>query len=111
MKKVIVTSCSHSQGRPMVRVTTSHTTLTVNPVIATPQSTISTRSSGSSARHFRCRCDSWRRVAMARLPVLFHAAHELEDLDRVRAEVLGELVLDGLAHRLEAGLVDGRDDL
>src|SRR5258706_5266847 len=100
MKKVMVTSCSQSQGRPAVRVTMSHMTVTVKPVIATPQSTISTPSSGSRARHLRCRCDCW--TSERRAGCLFHVAHEVEDLHCVRAEIVGELVLDGLARRLEA---------
>src|SRR3954453_3896453 len=109
MKKVIVTSCSHSHGRPMERVTTSHVTVTVNPVIATPHSTISTRSSGSSARHFRWRCVAWTSDGMAE--PLLNAAHEPEDLYRVGPEIVGELILDRLAPRLEAALVDPADDL
>src|SRR5215213_7444629 len=108
MKKVMVTSCSHSHGRPSMRVTMSQVTVTVKPVIATPQSSISTRSSPSSARHFRWRC-SCRTRAMA--PPLLHIADEAEDLDGVRSEVLGELVLDRRADFLEARLVHGGDDL
>src|SRR3954470_14142725 len=102
MKKVIVTSCSQSHGRPMERVTTSHVTVTVKPVIATPHSSISTRSSGSSGRHFRWLCVAWTSEGMA--GPLLNAAHQPEDLDRVRPEIIGELVLDRLADRFEAGL-------
>src|SRR3954467_541871 len=106
MKNVIVTSCSHSHGRPAMRVTMSHTTVTVKPVMATPQSTISARSTRASARPLRWRCDcSTREIG------LLYVADEAQDLDRVRPELLGELVLDRLAHRLEARLVDAGDDL
>src|SRR5438874_1694490 len=108
MKKVMVTSCSHSQGRPSMRVTMSQVTVSVKPVMATPQSSIRTCSSGSSARHFSWRC-SCRTRAMA--PRLLHIAHEPEDLDRVRAELLRQLVLDRRADLLEARLVDLGDDL
>src|SRR3954471_1908986 len=104
MKKVIVTSCSQSQGQPMLRVTTSHTTLTVKPEMAMPHSTISTRSSGSSARHLRGRWVVWTSERMAAR--LLHVAHEVEDLHRVRAKVPRQLVLDRLADGFEAGLVD-----
>src|SRR4051812_26638112 len=108
MKKVIVTSCSHSQGLPRARVTMSHTTVIVKPAIAMPQNTMSARSIASSARHFRWRCSSETR-AMAR--PLLHAAHEPQHLDRVRAEILGDLVLHGCGDLLEARLFDLVDDL
>ena len=56
-KKPVVTSCSHSHGRPISRVTTSQNTESVKPAIDSPHRTISTPSSGSSAFHFRC---EWR---------------------------------------------------
>src|SRR3954464_13238750 len=110
MKKVMVTSCSQSQGRASMRVTTSQITVTVKPVIATPHSTISARSSGSSARHFRWRCVCRTSEAMAR-SCLLDVAHQAQDLDCVRAQLARQLVLDRLAHLLEARLVDGGDDL
>src|SRR5690348_10465850 len=106
MKKVMVTSCSHSHGRPRVRVTISHTTVTVNPVMAIPQRIIRMRSSGSSARHFRWRL-SWSTSAM----VLLDAAHQAEHLDRVRAEALGDRILHRRRDLLEARLVHLVDDL
>src|SRR4051812_21032643 len=109
MKKVMVTSCSHSHGWRSVRVTTSQMTVTVNPEMAMPHSTISASSSGSSARHFRWRWVCWTSEGMA--PALLDVAHHVQDLDGVGTEVLGELVLDGFAHGLEAGLVDRGDDL
>src|SRR4051812_10648248 len=109
MKKVMVTSCSHSHGWRSVRVTTTQMTVAVNPVMAMPHRTISASSSGSSARHFRWRLVCWTSEAMA--AALLDVAHHVQDLDRVGAEILGELVLDGLAHRLEARLVDRGDDL
>src|SRR5436189_2067241 len=110
MKNVMVTSCSHSHGRPSMRVTMSQVTVTLKPVIATPHRIISTRSSGSSTRHFRCRCDSCTRESTAR-PGLLDVAHQLQNLDRVRAQLLRQLVLDRLADLLEARLVDAGDDL
>src|SRR5881394_666371 len=103
MKKVMVTSCSHSHGRDSMRVTMSQVTVTVKPVIATPHSTISARSTTSSARHFRWRCDC-RTSEMG--GALLDVAHEPEDLDRVRPELLRQLVLDRRADLFEARLVD-----
>src|SRR5882672_12310706 len=108
MKKVIVTSCSHSHGRDSMRVTMSQVTVTVKPVIATPQSTISARSTKSNARHFRWRWDC-RTSEMA--GALLDAAHQAEDLDRVRPELVRQLVLDRCADFFETGLVDAGDDL
>src|SRR4026208_1364890 len=108
MKKVMVTSCSHSQGRDSMRVTMSQVTVTVKPVIAMPQSTISARSKTSSARHFRWRC-ACRTSEMAE--ALLDVAHQAQDLDRVGSELLRQLVLDRRADLLEAGLVDAGDDL
>src|SRR5436190_9173747 len=96
----------------MVRVTTSRKTDRVNPTMLTPHSTISVASSGSSAFHLRCR---WRCNTRARGSTvaarLLDLANELEDLDRVRAQLGRELVLDGLGGLHEAGLVDTLDDL
>src|SRR5260221_8946288 len=103
MKKVMVTSCSHSHGRESIRVTMSQVTVTVKPVIATPQSTISARSTTSSARHFRWRWDCRTSEMAGRL---LYVAHQAQDLDRVRPELLRQLVLDGLAYGLETRLVD-----
>src|SRR6185295_421401 len=111
MKKVIVTSCSHSQGRPSMRVTMSQITVTVNPVMATPLSTISARSRPSSARHFRWRWDCRTSERMTASPALLDVADQPQDLHRVRSQFLGELVLDRLAHLLESRLVDAGDDL
>src|ERR1044071_4008882 len=98
MKKVMVTSCSQSHGRDSVRVTMSQVTVTVKPVIAMPQSSISARSRTSSARHVRWRC-SCRTSEMA--GTLLDVAHQAQDLDRVRPELLRELVLDRRADLLE----------
>src|SRR5689334_9529158 len=103
MKKVMVTSCSHSSGRPSMRVAMSQTTVTVKPVIATPHRTIRTRSSGSRMRHLRWRCSSSTRAMVA---ALLGAAHQAEHLDGVRAEILRDLVLHRRRDLLEAGLVD-----
>ena len=53
MKNAEVTSCSHSLGLPMVRVTMSSTTQSEKPAIATPHSTISSSSMRSKACHLR----------------------------------------------------------
>src|SRR5690349_11296390 len=108
MKKVMVNSCSHSHGWPSMRVAMSHTTVTVKPVMATPQSTISTCSRASSARHLRRRCDC--RTSEMAAPLL-HAAYQPEDLDRVGAKILGDLVLHRRGDLLEVRLVYAVDDL
>src|SRR5262245_56918457 len=143
-KKPVVTCWSHSQGYPIVRVTTSHSTERVNPVIETPHRTMSTASAGSRAFHLRCRWRSstrtrwstinpprssarWMRrrrrstgTAAAvrcgsrpprRRERLLHLTNQLEDLHRVRAELLGELVLDRLGRLHEPRLVHAVDDL
>src|SRR5262245_34519211 len=118
-KNPVVTCCSHSHGAPISRVTTSRKTEPVKPMIDTPHSTINPASSGSSAFHLRWRW-SWRtsdrllmttRTWQERWPGSLHVAHEAEDLDGVRAELLGELVLDGGGGLGEARLVDSVDDL
>src|SRR5690349_12973296 len=111
MNSVEVTSCSHSHGRPMTRVTMSAHTESEKPKSATPQSTISARSSQSSARHFRWR---WRsstnlpELPTPRLlaPVLLDGPDQVLHLLGVGAELLGELVEVGIGDLLEAGLVD-----
>src|SRR6478672_3014582 len=57
MNSVDVTSCSHSQGWPMVRVTMSAVTDSEKPKHSTPHRIMSASSSQSSQRHFRWR---WR---------------------------------------------------
>ena len=49
---------------------------------------------------------SRHRPAFKRRNELLHLAHEFEQLDRMRAELLGDLVLDRLGVFHEAGLVD-----
>ena len=68
MKKVEVTSCSHSHGAPMVRVTMSQTTEVLKQINVAPHSIISTDSSQSSARHFsrRCFCSTSERSSAIR---------------------------------------------
>src|SRR5471030_831164 len=55
MKKVEVTSCSHSHGAPIVRVTMSQTTEVQKQIRVAPQPIINKASSQSSAGHL-----SWR---------------------------------------------------
>src|SRR4051812_6634588 len=104
----MVTSCSQSHGERSARVTMSQVTVTVKPVIATPQTIISARSMTSSARHFRWR---WASRTRAMAPPLLHGANQPEHLDGVRSEILGDLVLHRRGDALEAGLVDLVDDL
>src|SRR6266704_148601 len=65
-KNAVVACCRHSQGWPMVRVTTSRKTHRVKPPMHTPHRTINPASSGSSRFHFRWR---WRWRISARLAV------------------------------------------
>src|SRR4051794_39190696 len=117
-KKPVVTCCSHSHGACSSRVTTSRNTEPVKPMIDTPHRTIRPASTGSSAFHFRCR---WRGRTRLRLLTgtrgrsavrrSLHVANEVEDLDGVRPELLGEAVLDRLGVVGKPGLVDVVDDL
>src|SRR5581483_7717084 len=100
VKKYIVTSCSHSHGWRSERVTMSHTTVTVKPLMAMPHRIMRTASRGSSHRHFR-----WRWSSRTRVIFLLDAADQAEHLDRVRAEVARDLVLHRRGDLLEAGLV------
>src|SRR6185437_9108050 len=110
MKKVEVTSCSHSQGWPISRVTMSQTTDRLKAARVKPHSIISSASSQSSDFHlsWRCRCSTRERSsAMAALPgsaVLLDRADELLDLGCLRAELLGHLLEVGLRHLDEARL-------
>src|SRR4051812_33828866 len=103
-KKPVVTCWSHSHGAPIARVTTSHSTASVNIAMHTPHRTIRHASSTSNAGHFRWRCRCRTRArgsAMAR--ALLHVADQLEQLDGMRAELGRELVLDRLRRLDEAG--------
>src|SRR6478736_954356 len=134
MKKSIVVSCSHSHGWPIARVTMSQRTSTLNVVMVIPHSTISICSMGSSARHFKWRCScktspsnrriTWFRKSRqenecgelfgsprSRTDRLFHVADQIEHFYRIRPEIRRELVLDRLADRREAALVDVLDNL
>src|SRR5216683_2699883 len=119
MKKVEVTSCSHSHGAPMVRVTMSQTTEVQKPISVAPHSTISSDSSQSSAGHFnlRCRCRTSERssaITLLRRPArmaLLHRADQLLDLRGMRPEVLGHLLEIGRGHSDEARFVDVGHDL
>src|SRR5262245_22347053 len=123
-KKAVVTCCSHNHGRPIVRVMTSQPTDSVNMKMHTPHSTISTASSTSNARHLRWRCGCrisarWsgiggggmRALKGGRPRDLLDVAHHLQDLDRMRAQLGGQLVLDRRGGLHEAGLVDVVDHL
>src|SRR4051812_35394921 len=113
MKKVEVTSCSHSHGRPISRVTMSQTTDVQKPIRVAPHSIISPDSSQSSAGHLslRWRCRTSERssamcVVPATLEALLNGADKLLDLCRVRSELLGHLLEIGARHLGEARLVD-----
>src|SRR3954466_9857896 len=115
-KKPVVTCCSHSHGTCSSRVTTSRNTELVKPMIEAPHSTISPASTGSSAFHFRWRwrCRTRNALLMTRDGAagrLLDVAHHLQDLDRVRPELLGKAVLDRCGVVGEARLVDVVDDL
>src|SRR5215471_14990186 len=109
MKKVDVTSCNHSQGAPIVRVTMSKVTVVEKPSRHSPQSTIKIVSRTSKQRHFkwRCRCSTsllvmcWPRFGeeMLRKNPLpktkgksFHIRDKLLDFRRMRAELFGKFV-------------------
>src|SRR5215470_6907280 len=132
MKNVWVTSCSHSHGCPISRVTMSNNTVVEKPNSSTPQRIISAISSRSSACHLRWRCrlsSSLSAICMMGLTTgrraeramhsasasldrrLRHGHDQVLDLDRVRSELLGELVEVGTRDLLEAALVDVVDDL
>src|SRR5947209_19818818 len=111
MKKALVTSCSQSHGRPIVRVTTSQKTVVTKQASAIPQAAISTRSTMSSAGNLRCRSrsatsQSAEFIGAFRRGALFHRAHEGEHFHRMRPELLGELVVDRRGRRDEAAFVD-----
>src|SRR3954451_7850451 len=134
-KKAVVTCCSQSHGWPSVRVSTSQNTASVNIAMQTPQRTISTASRESNAFHFRWRwrCRIRARKFAIRSPaqppqkigaaavlepqdaparaLLLDVAHELQQLDGVRAELGRELILDRCGGLHEAALVDTLDDL
>src|SRR5258707_8798140 len=115
MKKVEVTSCSHSHGRPISRVTMSQTTDRLKAARVKPHSIISNDSSQSSCFHLSCRwrCSTSERSSAIRYPTppwLFDRADGLLDLRRVRAEILGHLFEIGRCHLDESRLVDAGHD-
>src|SRR3954454_25388453 len=135
-KKTGVTCCSPSHGAPIVRVTTSQSTATVNMPMHTPHRIMRSASSGSNAFHLSCRWrsrTSARKSAMSVLirtvpdmnrpetriiappavqnACLLHITDELQQLHGMRTELLRELILHGLRSLDEAGLVDVVDDL
>src|SRR6516165_1090687 len=117
----------------MVRVVTSKNTASVNPNMHTPHRIIKRASSQSSSGHFRCRCRWMIRARLVanslmlamiapsarqsggyrarhRLRVrlrfgLLNLADQIQELHGVRAELIGELVLDGCRRLGEARLV------
>src|SRR5476649_2637079 len=119
MKKVEVTSCSHSQGWPIVRVTTSQNTEVTKPARQRPPRIMVIRSSTSKQGHFKWRCacrtilcgsltaapsrrqkEAGKSRPLAALlrssPQLLDGAREGQDLHRVRPELLGDLILQWL---------------
>src|SRR5436190_10637227 len=127
MKNVWVTSCSHSQGWPIVRVTISKTTVVENPNSSSPQTIIRTSSRPSSARHFRWRCRSSTSLSAMRMSSTRQAAEGREaslrrgrlldgvdqvlDLHRMGTKLLREPLLQRRSGADEARLVDVGDDL
>src|SRR3954451_15943041 len=111
MKSALVTSCSQSHGRPIVRVTTSKKTVVTKQASAMPQATINMRSRISNAGHLRWRSrsatsQSAESMDAVRREALFHGAYEREHFYRMRAKLLGKLVVDRCGCRDEAALVD-----
>src|ERR1700687_4161263 len=135
MKKVWVTSCSQSQGWPISRVTMSNITVVEKPNSSRPQSIIRIISSTSNARHLRCRCRlrtsfsaifSEKRIGyrekgktrrgrhsrpLHAIRQSFSGADQILDLDRMRAKLLGKLVLQRSGDLDETRLVDIGHDL
>src|SRR4051812_22413701 len=112
MNSVEGTSCSHSQGRPSVRVTMSAHTVSEKPNSTSPQTIIRTISSGSSARHFRWRCRPSTSLSATltscRVPWSRRSVDRPDqalDLVGVRAELLRQLVEVGIGDLLEPRLV------
>src|SRR5215468_9194847 len=103
MNSVDVTSCSQSQGAPIVRVAMSNVTVVQKLNRSTPHRTISASSRPSNARHFRWRCrgatsltamvignsacgrDGKRADDPAPSPVLLYGLDQILDLHRVGA--------------------------
>src|SRR4051812_44442130 len=112
-KKAVVTCCSQSHGAPIERVSTSRKTASVNIVMHTPQRIIRPASSRSNAFHlsWRWRCSISARKSAIEAGTLLELAHHLEQLDRVRPELGGELVLHRSRRLHEAALVDVLDHL
>src|SRR5579864_8148967 len=131
MKKVCVTSCSQSQGWPIVRVTISNITVVEKANSSTPQMIMRIISSTSSARHFRCRWrgstsfsamriddrdrDGGQEEAAQRSPSreqrLVNGDDQVLDLHRVWAQLLSELVQIRRGDLDETRFVDVGHDL
>src|ERR1700722_16007537 len=109
MKNADVISCGHSRGCPAALATMSSSVVDVKPTRHTPHSCISTRSRGSSARHFRWRSAARTRSARSSI-ALFDRAADQQDLFGMRAEAFCELILQGFGDLDEARLVDVGDD-
>src|SRR6185369_4069306 len=125
MNSVEVTSCSQSQGAPIVRVTISNVTVVQKLNRRTPHSTISASSRPSSARHFRWRCREVTSLAAmvigtsacmherneedrrtSPLTGLLHGLDQILDLHRMRAEFSGKFVEIWVCKFLKTGFVD-----
>src|SRR5262249_39792599 len=96
MKKVEVTSCSHSHGWCAGRVTTSQKTEVVKPSRQMPQSAIITRSTTSKLRHLRWRFASRTMLSPLMPRRLIDRSDQLQNLHRVGTEILRDLVLQWL---------------
>src|SRR5262249_14370140 len=127
MNSVDVTSCSQSQGAPIVRVTMSNVTVVQKLNSRTPHSTISASSRPSSTRHFRWRCrgatsltamvignsacvrERKRADGSALWSLLLHGLDQILDLHRVRAEFGREFIEIRIREFLKTGFVDVGD--
>src|SRR5262249_24558903 len=99
-------SLALSQGRPRLRLMTSATSTSVKSSSSSAQTTISRRSRGSSTGHLRWRAARTVTRGLTALAVtLLDRADLGEELDGVRAELLGLRILQRLRQDHEALLV------
>src|SRR6516225_10612941 len=133
MNSVEVTSCSQSQGWPIVRVTMSKMTVVQKANSSAPHKAIKASSRPSKARHFKCDCRratslsaiamgapaanahpsgaGFAGPAMRPSPRLLHADDQILDLLGMRPEVASELIQIRVGKLLESRFVDVADDL
>src|SRR5262249_48260081 len=105
-KNAAANSLALSQGRLRLRLMTSATATSVKPSSSSAQTTISRRWSGSSTGHLRWRAARTVTRGLTALAVtLLDGADLGEELDGVRAELLGLRILQRLRQDHEALLV------